>query len=305
MNEAFIYDTLYSFIWRQRFEAGENVFHELTRQNIPYAVHKGAVLSKVLYGNFTSRISGDIDLLFSRLDSQKVKEIFESYGFIQGRFTDGTIVPYTRAEKIFQASQSHQLAPYVKIINHRLCPYVEYDCNIDIFWGESGQHIDMHDFLHNTQELSVFSTVVRKLTPEAEFLALCMHHYKDLNSIYLLWLKGFDISKLYEIARYLEKVPINIDYLIYLCNRYGVGEYVCYCVHFANLICPNHLLNSVEELLKSERSCLLYDCYGLCDEERKKWNVPFKDRKKNIRNLLEPHLTERDRRKIEDNMKMM
>ena len=73
MNERVISDSLYGYILRQRFEAGENVFRELTRQNIPYAVHKGAVLSKMLYGNLTSRLSGDIDLLFSRSDSKKIK----------------------------------------------------------------------------------------------------------------------------------------------------------------------------------------------------------------------------------------
>ena len=108
MNDAVIIDTVYACIWQQRFEAGESVFRELTRRNIPYAVHKGAVLSKVLYGKYSLRLSGDVDLLFSRSDSQNVKQIFEYFGFIQGRFVDGLIVPYTRAEKIFQASQSHQ-----------------------------------------------------------------------------------------------------------------------------------------------------------------------------------------------------
>ena len=121
----------------------------------------------------------------------------------------------------------------------------------------------------------------------------------------MLWLKGFDVRKLYEIARYLDIVPINIEYLVSLGNRYDVGEYVCYCVHYANLLFPNHSLNAVENLLKSEQGAILYDCYGLCDEERKQWNVPFENRLKNTRSILEPLLTERDRKKIEENMKMM
>lgn len=305
MNERVISDALYGYILQQRFEAGENVFRELTRQNIPYAVHKGAVLSKILYGNLTSRISGDIDLLFSRSDSQKIKAIFEGSGFVQGRITDGNIVPYTRAEKIFQSSQSHQLAPYVKMLNNPFCPFVEYDCNLDIFWGESGQHTDMHDFLQYTEEFELLNTVVRKLTPEAEFIALCLHHYKDLNSIYLLWRRGFDVYKLYEIARYLESVSLNVDCLISLCNRYNAGDYVCYCVHYANILYPNNSVKEIEELLSSERGYLLFDCFGLCDEERKKWDVPFIERIANIRKFLDLLLTESDRQKINNNMKMM
>ena len=134
---------------------------------------------------------------------------------------------------------------------------------------------------------------------------LSMHHYKDLNSIFLLWIRGFDVDKLYEIARYLEKVPLNIDYLISLCHRYGAGDYVCYCVHYANLIYPSDSLKTIEELLKSERSCVLFDCFGLCDEERKKWNVPFIDRTENARGVLMKLLTEEDFKKINHNIKMM
>lgn len=305
MNERVISDSLYGYILRQRFEAGENVFRELTRQNIPYAVHKGAVLSKMLYGNPTSRISGDIDLLFSRSDSQKIKAIFEESGFVQGRITDGIIVPYTRAEKIFQASQSHQLAPYVKMLNNPFCPFAEYDCNLDIFWGESGQHTDMHDFLQYTEECELLNTVVRKLIPEAEFIALCMHHYKDLNSIYLLWLKGFDQQKLFEISRYVAAVPMDIELLISLCARYGLGDYVCYCVHSTNILYPNDILRNIEELLETERSRYLYDCLGLCDEERKEWDIPFPDRTKDLRRCMAHLLEEQDYIKIMKNATMM
>ena len=305
MNERVISDALYGYILRQRFEAGENVFRELTRQNIPYAVHKGAVLSKMLYGNLTSRISGDIDLLFSRSDSKKIKAIFEDAGFVQGRITDGTIVPYTRAEKIFQSSQSHQLAPYVKMLNNPFCPFVEYDCNLDIFWGESDQHIDMHDFLQSTEECELLNTVVSKLTPEAEFIALCMHHYKDLNSIYLLWIKGFDQQKLFEISRYVAAAPMDIELLMSLCAKYGLGDYVCYCVHFANILYPNDILRTIEESLETERSRYLYDCFGLCDKERKAWNMPFETRLKDAPPCLVPLLTETDQKKIKQNIQMM
>lgn len=77
------------------------------------------------------------------------------------------------------------------------------------------------------------------------------------------------------------------------------------CVHYANLIYPSDSLKTIEELLKSERSCVLFDCFGLCDEERKKWNVPFIDRTENARGVLMKLLTEEDFKKINHNIKMM
>lgn len=305
MNEERLYDALYPFILKERFQAGNAIFDEFHKRHIPYAVHKGAVLSYMLYGNLSARRSSDIDLLLSRNDSQKVKEIFEQANFIQGRIAGDAIFPYTRAEKIYQASQSHQLAPYVKATQNPLCPFVEYDCNLDIFWGESEQHIDMYSFLENTTEIDLFGITIKKLTTEAEFLALCMHHYKDCNSIYLLWVRGFDKQKLYEIAQYAKFVSMDTKHLTMLCRQYAAGDYVCYCVHFANLLYPNDALQKIESALTTAESCRLYDCFGLCDKERRQWNLPFEERISDIHRCMEPLLTDEDRQKIDKNMQMM
>lgn len=303
-NKAIV-ENLYYYILKQRFEVGKNLFYTLAQQGIKYAIHKGAMLSKMLYGNYTTRISGDVDFLLSRDDSSTVKQILECEGFIQGRVVNGVVVPYTRSEIIFQASQTHQLAPFVKAMSIPFCPYVEYDFNVDIFWGESGKHTDMHHFLKHTQETMLFNIPVSKLVPEAEFIALCMHHYKDLNSIYLLWIKGFDERKICEISKYIETVPLDIDLLINLCIEYEVGDYVCCCAHYVNLLFPNRIAKLIEELLISEKSCWLYECFGLDDHERKIWSVPLSERAKNTRDLLEPLLTEEDRKKIYHNLQMM
>lgn len=128
----------------ERFKACAAVFEALG--SIPYAVIKGAVLSKSAYGSAAYRISGDMDILISRSHLDEAKIIFQQHGFIQGRITEDGITPFSREELIFQNSTSHQTAPFVKRINHPLCPYVNIDLNLEIFWGESKQESDMDFF---------------------------------------------------------------------------------------------------------------------------------------------------------------
>lgn len=306
MNEAMLCDTAYRIIVKERFLAGREVFETLNREKIPYAVHKGAVLSQMLYGNPWARKSGDVDLLFSRENAARIKDIFKSAGFTQGRVVDDHIEPYSRAEQIFQASQTHQLAPFVKATGHKLCPFVEYDCNMDIFWGEAGIMTDMNDFLQNTSETGMFGVTLRKLTPEAELIALCMHHYKDCNSIYLLWTRGMRSEKIGEISRYVQNVPMKLETLSELCARYHVGDYVCCCVHLACVLQQDERLKAIERRLMTPEAEELFDSFGLRANERKQWNIPFGARiDRDLKESLTPLLDDKDRKKIRLNLEMM
>ncbi len=306
MNDKIINKAVYHIILQERFHAGTEVFATLNEEKIPYAVHKGAVLSQVLYGSPNVRLSGDIDLLLSREYIARVQDIFKSNGFIQGRVVSDSIKPYSRTEKIYQASQSHQLAPFVKATAHKLCPFVEYDCNMDVFWGESQQHIDMKAFLTNTVECELFGIQIRKLTAEAELIALCMHHYKDLNSIYLLWTRGFDSKKLEEIAYYVTNVPLCINQLKSLCQKFGVIDYVCWCIHYANILLPDLRLRELEDNFMTPRAQMLFGYLGLNDAERKQWQTPFEVLcNGNTKEYMNALLTEMDRKKIDINLQMM
>lgn len=189
---------------------------------------------------------------------------------------------------------------------HRLCPFVEYDCNMDIFWGESQRHTDMNAFLTHTVECELFGIPIRKLTAEAELIALCMHHYKDLNSIYLLWTRGFDRCKLEEIAYYVINVSLNLDRLKSLCQEFGVIDYVCWCIHYANLLLPDLRLRELEDNFITPRAQMLFGSFGLNDVERKQWPMSFEVLcNGNTRDHMKDMLTEMDIKKIHINLQMM
>lgn len=95
--------TLNQICISERYKVCRGIFEAFEANEIPYAVIKGAVLSKSTYGDINMRKSGDIDLLISRKNIDIVKKIMLDDGFVQGRVTDSGIEPFSRRELLFQS----------------------------------------------------------------------------------------------------------------------------------------------------------------------------------------------------------
>ena len=297
-----------SVVVSQRYKVCKKVFEDLN--DIPYAHIKGAALSERIYGNPAYRMSGDIDLLVAPEYSDKVKSVLLENGFVQGRLSGDKIVPYSRRELIYQKSFSHQLAQFIKATGSNICPFVCVDVNLDIVWGEGDFSVDMSDFAGNmlhTEDCLINGIALRRLKPVYEFISLCMHHYKDMNSIYLIADRGFSLSEYCDIYFYLANVMPDADELAKTASKYGVSEYIYYCAYYANEIFGDKRIRRYIEKLESENAKKLIDCYGLNESERKVWNVPFYER------LLDERLRERffdslnaeDKKKVQINREMM
>ncbi len=259
----------------ERYKQCAELFNKFEECNIPYAVIKGAVLSVAAYNNPFIRHSGDIDLLVNRKNIDQIKKIMLELGFIQGRVTENGIEPFSRKELLFQTSMSHQIAPFVKNTNKKLCPYVNVDINLDILWGESEQNADMDFVLEKTQDTTINHITFKKLCPEMEFISLCLHHYKDMNSIYLLYERGLRLSHFCDIYFYIKNSKICLKKLNDFCHKLNVKEYVYYCLYYTNLIFSDSKLDEYQKLLYSKKAEELIDKFGLDDQERQTWNVDF------------------------------
>lgn len=292
----------------QRYKACKEVFEKLG--DIPYAHIKGAALSKRIYGNPAYRMSGDIDLLVAPEYSEKVKSALLEDGFVQGKLDGDRIVPYTRRELIYQKSFSHQLAQFIKATGSNICPFVSIDVNLDIVWGEGDFSVDMSDFagdIRHTEGCGIYGAIVRRLRPVYEFISLCMHHYKDMNSIYLIADRGLNLSEYCDIYFYLVNVVPNVDELAKTSERYGVSDYVYYCVYYANEIFRDERLGRYLKKLESESAKKLIDCYGLNESERKVWDAPFYERllDDGFKDRFFDSLSAEEQRKVQINRELM
>lgn len=291
----------------ERYKMCAELFEKLTQNNIPYAVIKGAVLSNSAYINPFYRHSGDIDILVSRKNIDIIKKIMYDTGFSQGRVTENGIEPFSRKELLFQTSMSHQTAPFVKETNNKLCPYVNVDINLDILWGESGKTSDMQFVLEKTESTKVCDIAFKKLSAEMEFISLCLHHYKDMNSIYLLYERGLKLNHFCDIYFYIKNCNIKPEMLYDYCCKLNVSEYVYYCLFYTNLIFEDSDLEKYMTLLQYENAEALINKFGLTENERQTWNVDFYTRlfDIDIRDYLENSLDEELLNKIKINQMFM
>ena len=291
----------------ERYKVCQNVFEIFKSHEISYAVIKGAVLSKIIHNDIYYRKSGDIDILINRKDIDKVKNIMLNDGFIQGYVTDAGIVQFTRSELIFQSTMSHQMAPFIKKTTNPICPYVNVDINFEILWGESKVKCDMDYVLSHKQEVEICGQNITKLSTEMEFVTLCLHHYKDMNSIYLLSQGSLKLSLFDDIYNYLVNSLIDTEKLQNICNYLNVSDYVYYCVYYCNEIFNDNRLIEYLNLLKTEKSDSILNTFGLADNEIKEWKVSFFDRlyMNDLNNYFDKHLSENDLKKIKINKRFM
>ena len=289
---------------KERYKACIPLF---SQSDIPYAVIKGATLSKTLYNDPLIRASGDIDVLIHRRNADRLKQLLIQNGFVQGRVTKNGIEPFSRREILFQTAMSHQTAPYIKATGNKLCPYINLDVNVDILWGESDEKADVDILLSHTEKSEIFNVSFPKLTPEAEFISLCLHHYKDMNSLYLLSSGSLRLGLFCEICDYLQNVRPDVLQLCKLCDQLKVGKYVYVCIYQTQEIFDNPTLSLYLKALKKDMDISLIHSFGLNEKERKQWEIALLDRlfHPDLWGYLQGKLTEEEKEKININRELM
>ena len=289
---------------KERYRACEPFFKNAS---FPYAVIKGAVLSGAVCENPYQRVSGDIDILIRRRDADEAKVLLKGCGFVQGRVTEKGIVPFSRKEILYQSSTTHQTAPYIKKTGNALCPYVNVDINMDILWGECGYHSDMDEVLSHTEKHALLDINFYKLTPEMEFLALCLHHYKDMNSLYLLSKGSLTLGLLCDIYFYLKNVKPCVDKICKLSRKLNIAKYIYVCLsHTMEIFEDAHLITYIDRM-KDDCDEELLNSFGLNDAERKYWEIPLKERlfHPDLPQYMRRFLSEADLEKIRINHENM
>lgn len=257
---------------QERYSAIKEVLKQVT---FDYAIIKGSILSYMAYGDSFIRLSGDIDLLMSRNNAESIKRIFLQDGFVQGKVKQNTIYPFTRKEIIYHSSTTHQSAPYIKALQSNILPFMNVDINYSVMWGEYKDDLDINYVLSHIEPFKLDDLTVNKLIPEMEFISLCLHHYKDLNSIYLLSKNGLRLCYFCDIFYYLKRNPLNINLLLTIIQTLNVGRYIYYCLYYTNRIFYSQQINNLMLFLAQYMDEKIINTFGLSDDERKNWNTDF------------------------------
>lgn len=272
----------------------------LSAINSHYAIMKGEVLSKQIYGSAGQRHSSDIDILISRKNIFDVEQSLSKCGFYN--------TSKTRSDKITMLSASHQVAPWIKEIP----PWgsMVVDLNFDVFWGEyEGQRIDIEEFLSDTIEMEIYGVKVKTLPQIKAMIQLILHHYKDMNSIFLLATRKSIKYDMFKDVYYLLKNNIDtipLDKLYAMSAEYEIIPYVFYVLYYTGQIFDDEILKQYIEVFRTPEGEALLNCYGLCTKERREWKCNFKTRleAENLYDLIKDDLSPKDHEKIAINKRI-
>lgn len=292
------YNLLKSSIRSIYYKELSGIFNEISSFN--YACIKGESLSARAYNAPNIRDCSDIDIIIHRYNLRVFENIFFANGFSNGKTS--------RYNRLLMLHNSHQVAPLVK----SLTPFgnVEIDLNFDIFWGEyEGKRINIEEFLSDTVEVEIYGVKVKTLTPIKTMIQLVLHHYKDMNSIFLLATRKSIKYEMFKDVYYLLKNnldAISLDKLYMMSAEYEIIPYVFYVLYYTGQIFDDDVLRQYIEAFRAPEGEALLNCYGLCAKERKEWKYDFKTRLEadNLYELIKNDLTEKDKEKISINKRI-
>lgn len=289
---------LNQFIRQRHYNNCLELFDELCEYN--YAIVKGEPLSKLAFNCLNERRSSDIDILIPQKYINNIEKLLLKHDFYSNRNTHG--------DKVMMLICSHQVASWYK--SSSPCGQVIIDLNFDIFWGEyEGKRIDIEEFLADTMEMEIYGVKVKTLPPIKAMIQLVLHHYKDMNSLFLLATRKSIRYDMFKDVYYLLKNnldAISLDKLYALSAEYEIIPYVFYVLYYTGQIFDDDVLKQYIEAFRTPEGDALLNCYGLCEKERREWKCDFKTRldSDHLYELIKDDLTERDKEKIAINKRI-
>lgn len=280
----------------------KSLYHEVKsifNTILHYAIIKGKPLSILIYNDLQERTSTDLDILCTKAELAIIIIELRKKGFIEtNKNTNDHLLC-----KLF----SHQYLPLSKISD---ISRLTVDVNFDIFWGEyEGKRINIEEFLSDTIEMEIYGVKVKTLPPLKAMVQLILHHYKDMNSIFLLATRKSIKHEMFKDVYYLLKnnlEAISLDKLYNISAEYEIIPYVFYVLYYTGQIFDDDVLREYIEAFRTPEGERLLNLYGLCEKERKEWKCDFKTRleSENLFDLIKDDLTERDKEKIAINRRV-
>lgn len=212
-----------------------DVSYELKGMKAPYAFLKGSVLSYCTFGGryvytYGERISNDIDILVSPKDLGELDQILTDFGFVQGAWKDGRIVPFSRREIVYRRMTRGETAPYLIETQSKMVPFIELDVNYSLGYHPDKDLHQVEDLLRDVKPYQFVSReTIYSLTEEKFLLHLIMHQYKEAT---LYWMvqrnKDSQLYKYLDIYRLLSGPGIDRKRFVSLVKEQDLGEETAY-----------------------------------------------------------------------------
>lgn len=157
--------------------------------------------------------------------------------------------------------------------------------------------------------MEIYRVQYENLPPIKMLIQLILHHYKDMNSIFLLATRKSIKRSMFDDVYFLLKnnlEDIPLDKLYTLSKFYGIIPFVYYVLYHVGLFFQDETLREYISAFKTDEGERLLNCYGLNDNERREWkcNVTMRLETENLYDLIKDDLTAKDIEKIKMNRRV-
>ncbi len=245
----------------------------LNENNIPYVLVKGVINAMYSFQNANMRNWNDIDILIDFKHISLIQNVLEQNKFIQGIYYDvENYRLFSRESKIFYITQTHQLAPYSKVIDDNT---VMLDINFSISPILMEKKINVDEYISDRQILDCNGIKLVTLSKEKNLLYNILHCYKDITNFWQLYKrKGYRLKSFIDIYGYIRFKMVNLNTFRIIVNKYNAGFFVDYVLSIM------FVLFNDEEILELCTTPLYNDVlinkFG--DELQYTWEIPVHSR---------------------------
>ena len=199
-----------------------SIFNEI---NVPYVLIKGIVNSLQAYENVNLRNWNDIDILIDYNNLSKIDKKLKANGFIQGVYVDGECKSFSRKSRLFYVTQTHQLAPYIKLIGSDI---IFLDINFNII-PQINKKINIEEFINNRIPQKINQNTAYILPIEKNFIQNILHCYRDITNVWqLIKRRGYRLKSFIDIYMYIKSNKIDESIFKTVIKNYNMDMYVDY-----------------------------------------------------------------------------
>jgi hypothetical protein len=214
--------------------AAKELSARLEANKIPHAFLKGVVLAGEIYGA-GERCSNDVDILALPKDVGKISDILKSIGYVQGLYRDGGIMPFDRLEIVKRRMNRGETAPFVRLNDDPIAPFVEVDINFSLNWLPTDADSLTETFLYNTV---ISKNGLRALDTEYTLIYLCLHLYKEAVVYSMVKrLKDIELYKYGDIFKMLKRIGVKRFW--HFADKYGLRKQCEYAIWQTNQLFPS------------------------------------------------------------------
>ncbi|MCX7922496.1 MAG: nucleotidyltransferase family protein [Clostridia bacterium] len=271
---------VYAIRNKQYFEEIDNILSKLNEQGIRVAILKGNFLAAKVYPSIETRTFNDLDFLINIADGDKIVEILEQLGYVQGQYDDATgeIIPSSKKQKRIHQMATTELQEALKKTDNPFTPLLQVDLNFSVLWkGNCPCDINTAELLERVVEVDINGAKTYILDYEDFLIQLACHLYKE--AALLNWisdLRDLKIYKFADIAMFVEKFSAQIkwDKLINFSKKTGSDRIVYYAFYYTNLMYGQAIPEDVMKALEPEDKEYLNE-YGIENEKPAKWQFDF------------------------------